>query len=327
MEKHDTLVSICTPCYNHELYLDDFFKGIISQDYRPLQLVIIDDGSSDDSVKVINDNIPALRNSDIDVIFLVHEQNIGITRTCNDLIVNSTGKYIKFLASDDMLVPDCISEMMKYVDQNPDTMALIANTCSVENDYHYGDPYIDEGLMDIDKLKKIDNIHEKLYESCFLNSPGEFYNRAIFDKYGMFDENLYFEDWDFLIRISKGDKIELLDKVLVLYRKSRTSISHYSDDRYSDESRTKLEKMYLGTRDLFRKHKGDISEEKWRECFVHRYRIYLDDADSHRHYKLVKMIFNDMKEDGLNCFTIRQKAAYLIKLKCPGLFKLIKKVI
>lgn len=56
----DKLLTICTPCYNHEAYLEDYFESIINQTYKRIELVIIDDCSQDRSANIIKDYLPQL---------------------------------------------------------------------------------------------------------------------------------------------------------------------------------------------------------------------------------------------------------------------------
>lgn len=60
-ENNEKLVSICTPCYNHKRYLEDYFESIINQQYQNIELIIIDDCSNDNSAEIIKDNMPRLK--------------------------------------------------------------------------------------------------------------------------------------------------------------------------------------------------------------------------------------------------------------------------
>ena len=324
--KKGPLVSVGVPCYNHEKYLDDFFSSLLDQSYENIELIIIDDYSTDGSCDKINSYLSILRDRNIRVDFHKHNRNMGISRTCNDIIRRCNGKYIKMFSSDDVMLPECISEFTDYMEKNPEANILIGNLSVVNNDYTYGSPYEAIRNMDIDHIKNIRNIHEELFNSCFINSPGMFVREGLFEKYNYYDEELGFEDWDFLIRVSKNEKIHFIDEILLLYRKSATSISNYMIADKSIEKEKKFARMYLGTRDLFRKHRGELPEDKWKECFGKRYTIFLNDADKLNLKKYIDIIFRDMKKDGIDIYSFRQKQAYWIKNHFPNLFKVIKKI-
>src|SRR6478672_722517 len=97
-EGHPTVSAIAL-CYNHERFVIDCLESIKAQSYRPLQLIITDDSSSDSSRETIQSWIT--RNASLDITFLAHTENKGICRTLNEALAVSRGKYISMVATDD----------------------------------------------------------------------------------------------------------------------------------------------------------------------------------------------------------------------------------
>ena len=95
-----TLVSVIIPVYNSENYLAQAIESVLSQTYRPFELIVVDDGSSDRS-REIAISYPQVKYS--------YQQNSGVAEARNRGIHNSRGKYIAFLDSDDLWLPEKLS--------------------------------------------------------------------------------------------------------------------------------------------------------------------------------------------------------------------------
>jgi glycosyltransferase involved in cell wall biosynthesis len=115
-----TLVSVIIPSYNHEGFINDAVSSVLNQTMADLELVIVDDGSSDRSRTVINSW--ARRDARVRTIF--HSKNMGISRTVDDGIDAARGKYVLFLASDDMIKP-CALERAVDILESDDTCGLV----------------------------------------------------------------------------------------------------------------------------------------------------------------------------------------------------------
>ena len=106
------LVSICIPTFNAARWIKDCLASALAQTYAPLEVLIIDDASTDETVELI-------RSVDDERIRLqVNNQNIGLARNWNKCIEASRGDFIKFLFHDDILYPDCVGKMMRLLLSN-----------------------------------------------------------------------------------------------------------------------------------------------------------------------------------------------------------------
>jgi len=106
------LVTIIVPCFNHEKYVKDCIKSILKQNYHKMELIIIDDGSTDKSTEKISEIIPECEERFIRVEFRARE-NKGVAATLNEGIDWANGEYISFIASDDLLHENKISLIIK----------------------------------------------------------------------------------------------------------------------------------------------------------------------------------------------------------------------
>ena len=102
------LVSIITPVYNGEDFLDRSIKSVLSQTHQNWELLLIDDGSEDDSARIIERYL-----EDDRIKFLKNDSNSGISATRNKGINNSSGEYIALLDQDDEWFPDKLQKQVK----------------------------------------------------------------------------------------------------------------------------------------------------------------------------------------------------------------------
>ena len=100
------LVSVLMPAYNSELYIAQAIDSILDQTHSNLELLIFDDGSSDDTRKVIESY------SDLRVIKVLSDQNYGVVRARNELIDRANGKYIALMDADDIAEPTRLQKQL-----------------------------------------------------------------------------------------------------------------------------------------------------------------------------------------------------------------------
>ena len=106
------LVSICIPTFNAVRWILVCLESALAQTYPHLEVLIIDDGSTDETVELIRSV------NDERIRLLVNEQNIGLARNWNKCVEMSRGNFIKFLFHDDILYPECVERMMRLLLSN-----------------------------------------------------------------------------------------------------------------------------------------------------------------------------------------------------------------
>lgn len=180
-------VSICIPTYNRKNYLKEAIDSILAQTYKDYEIVIVDDGSTDGTEEMIKSlNLP----------IMYHRQpNSGDAAARNKLIELARGKYISFLDSDDLLMPDAIKRMV----------------CAMET--HTGDAIVYGSYLRIDRNGKIygrckrnlrsGNITKYLFQTILIHSCGSMFPRKILKKPVTFDTSLKIcSDYDLWLRLS-----------------------------------------------------------------------------------------------------------------------------
>lgn len=111
------LVSIVSPCYNGESYLKRYFDAILKQTYRPLELILVNDGSTDKSEEIILSYKKQLKESGI-VFKYIKKENQGLGSAINDGLKLTTGEYLIWPDTDDFLYPESIEKRVKFLEEN-----------------------------------------------------------------------------------------------------------------------------------------------------------------------------------------------------------------
>lgn len=183
-------ISIFTTSYNHERYIEQTIQSVLSQQVKNLEYIVIDDGSSDNSVKIIQKYDKKLQ--------LITQKNTGQVVTMNRGLTSTTGDIIGFINSDDILLPGALKKVVKFFEDNPKAMW-------VTGDYFIINDINEEIHKYIPLYKKILRLFPTFNMLCFANfipQPSTFWKREILDTVGLFNEKLlYTMDYDYWLRI------------------------------------------------------------------------------------------------------------------------------
>lgn len=225
-EKNKELVSIIVPCYNHEKYIESCLNSILSNSYQNKEIVIIDDGSTDNSKAIINNWIN--KNDTTIKVSFSSRSNKGLNKTLNELISLSSGKFICLLASDDMLTNDSIQVRLNILLNNPKKMAVIGDAFVVNSE---GDIIMKSAIENYWKgHKEYYMSDEKLKYMVIYNfsvpGPVLMVNRDIYDVIGMYPEDITIEDVDFYLKAIARDLVIFIDHNVAFYRVLETSLCH-----------------------------------------------------------------------------------------------------
>ena len=132
------LVSVLALCYNHERFVKDCLKSIYEQTYENIELIILDNGSKDASVKEIEKVIAQNEGKFRRVELIKNEENAGISKGVNQLLRMAKGEYIKLMSSDDMLDVCAVERLAIFLKNNPQISFVVGNGYYVNEDYVFG---------------------------------------------------------------------------------------------------------------------------------------------------------------------------------------------
>jgi alpha-1,3-rhamnosyltransferase len=233
---HNSLVSVIIPSYNHALYIEECITSVINQDYKLIELIIIDDGSTDISVDKINLLVDVCKNRFLRFKFIARE-NRGLAQTLNEGLQWCEGEYIQCLASDDLILPHKTSCLVKYLEKNIGCVGVYGDVNHV----------LPGGLVAPRKLKKSKkyNFSDISLHRHYLPAPAQLLRTKNLKSINGFNSKFIIEDWSMCLDMTKnGGTIDYISNIVSSYRlhESNTSknykkmhdgrlaiVKHYSD--------------------------------------------------------------------------------------------------
>ena len=229
------LFSVIIPVYNSEIYLKKCIKSVTDQKHIKTEIILIDDCSTDNSLKVCNSF-----KDDQSVNIIHHKKNLGVSITRNDGILAAQGKYILFLDSDDWLYPGCLRGIEKLITKEPKTEVVIGRFNSD------GYPFSNETLFK-NISSKVFNARKFFTHINHLDWRPMIIWHYIVKRSLINNEKLYFvdvkngEDEEFGARLLCSMKLISLYKKNYYWHKTRREGSlRYSRDKKSTESYLKV---------------------------------------------------------------------------------------
>lgn len=221
--KSQPLVSVICLCYNHQRFIEDSILSVLNQTYPNIEIIVVDDFSSDGSKEVIQ----RLGDKHSEVQILLLDHNHGNTAAFNKGFEASSGKFIIDLATDDILCPERVAEGLKTFEQSSSkvgvnfTNAEIIDERSKLLEHFYA---VDANGLALDKPPQGD-LYLELIRRFFICPPTMMYKRSVLEELNGYDEELHYEDFDFWIRSSRLFDYCFTDQVLVKRRKLKDSHS------------------------------------------------------------------------------------------------------
>lgn len=234
------LVTVIVPCYNHEKYVETCLDSIFRQTYKNIEVIVVDDCSSDNSVEVIKK-----LQQKYDFKFIEHTENWGLTKTLNDAIYNhANGKYIKCIASDDYLTDDCVEVLVSKLEELGDECAMVyglTKTFCIDQNSHY--------IFGKKMGAKFSSFHSLYYKNVIV-APSVLFCRDKFLSVGGFDESLFIEDYYLWLIFASQFRIGFVDKVVTNYFVSNNSNMTSQEDKMLSSLLQILSKIYIQNRSV-----------------------------------------------------------------------------
>ena len=218
MLNHLPLISVLVPVYNHENYVEACLDSVLADTYPNKELVIMDDGSSDNSPQIVNDWVTKHR-SQIDVRFFPRKHR-GLTRTLNELITACKGDYLVPLASDDMLIDGGISARLQYLLNHKKKLAVIGDCIVIDT---AGVKVSESGIFDLNGANRNNYLYPKRFKKQIISQwaiPGPvlMVKKEIYFVVGNYSEKTSVEDWDFYLRMVAKNLLGFVDTKVSAYR-------------------------------------------------------------------------------------------------------------
>ncbi|ADO82177.1 glycosyltransferase [Ilyobacter polytropus] len=215
------LVSVVMAVFNGEKYLKEALESILRQSYKNFEFVIIDDGSTDDSVKIIESY------NEKRIILIKNNKNLGLPTSLNKGIEAAKGKYIARMDADDICKKDRLKLQVEFLEKNED-IDVLAGGVEI---FVGGNKWVKKKLYPPECHKEIEK--RLLYENC-LTHPTIMMRKSFLLKnnlkYNV--ECKFAQDWALWLEATRYGKFYGLNKVLLEYRIHKKSITSNTNNKY-----------------------------------------------------------------------------------------------
>ncbi|NQX47266.1 glycosyltransferase [Paenibacillus tritici] len=212
-------ISVVIPLYNHEKFIKEAIQSVLNQTYKNLELIIIDDGSHDNSFNIA-------QNFNDERLKVISQENRGAHNTINRGLDLATGEFLTILNSDDVYEKDRLKQCIAYLLQNSNTH-LVSTYIKVINETgkHQGTK---KGWKNMEpwsvpnkakSFAKDNNFVKNLLMSNFISTTSNMvFTRELYNAIGGMRNLRFAHDWDFALRAAEYGKCALIEKALMGYR-------------------------------------------------------------------------------------------------------------
>ncbi|MGI0118030.1 glycosyltransferase family 2 protein [Zooshikella sp. RANM57] len=207
MVNQQPLVSVVISCYNHENYITDCIKSVLTQTYSNIELIVIDDGSKDKCPEILQALSQEFN------FFFKHRENKGLSASLNEAIALAKGKYICPLGSDDIILHDKIEKQVNFLEKREDIAVCGGNIICIDEQNQ------------VKSKQRLKPYREVDFHKMFTQSkegpaaPTVMIRAEVLNTVGGFDTDVRLEDLNLWLKItSHGYKIAILSDILAYYR-------------------------------------------------------------------------------------------------------------
>jgi len=229
-EPNVPLTTIGVLSYNYTMFIDEALDSLLTQTYPNIELIIVDDCSSDNCPEKIENWI---KKNNIHCTYIKHKNNKGITKTSNEIVSLATGKYITLFATDDIMLPERIEKQVQILEECSDEYGLCyANVELIDEDGHFIGYHQDEQTYN---FKEGDVLYDYITRNFRFATPVSLVRLAVYKKTGLYDEGVLIEDFNFFIRLFALYKVKYCEYHCLKYRvKKHSNIHSHMSENHSE---------------------------------------------------------------------------------------------
>lgn len=234
------LITIIVPAYNHAHFISETIESIIHQTYENIELIILNDGSKDNTTQVV-DGFIGVCEKRFTRFKYIDKKNEGLAETLNRGVEWSEGEFISLIASDDVMMPERVERLYKALAEKDDSYGIsIGDAAFIDNDSNIikmkGDARHDDKEKEYSKFiefftRNRDDItdtsglfdYDLLIKGNFLPAMSILMRKSALEDVGCFTPGVALEDWDLWLRLVRDYKGVYVDQALSYYRMHDTN--------------------------------------------------------------------------------------------------------
>ncbi len=207
-------VTVIIPCYNRDKFIRETVDSVLSQTYPNIEIVVIDDGSTDNSRKVLEGY-----GSRIKILEHPGGINKGQSAAINLAMCSTESEYVAVLDSDDVWMPERIRRQVEFLENNPDFGLVYVDGFAIDENGKILYKLMPPGHVE-------ENRPEKVLLNCYFHPLSTLVRRSVYKLAGGFDETMRSsQDHDMAIRLAEVAKMAYIDEPLWYYRRHQVSLS------------------------------------------------------------------------------------------------------
>lgn len=223
-------VSVGVVTYNSSKTIVETLNSIKDQTYNAIELIIADDGSIDDTIKICNDWLACNKSRFVNTKLIESHQNRGIPANCNSLLASVNGEWLKMIAGDDILLTDCIQKCVDYANSSSEIKWLVGKSLKYIEVFDEAHLNRDDTVYSNKRMSVLCGTLEVQQSAIvyfnFIEAPNLFFQTKVLREVGGYNEKYkMIEDWPLNLKlIQSGYKCYFLNDFIVGYRQSNSSV-------------------------------------------------------------------------------------------------------
>lgn len=321
-----SLVSIIIPIYNAEKFLHRCIRSVLNQSYKEIELILINDGSTDDSEKIAKEFA-----AKDERVRLISQKNSGPSVARNKGISVSEGKYICFLDADDFIEKEMIYTLVKYINSGVDLVISGYNKIIVENKddiiidevdyYHLINMSFDDFLRKFSFLFRdfyINSVWNKLYLGRIIKN-----NKLKFKTFTNWGEDLIFN----LEYLDRCNEISIINNKLynyITYNKESITNNYNKNKYYNSKFMYNEIRKFLLNNEAYETNKKIVEKKYFMSVLSYLSESYLNNENINEE---IKDIFNDYYiSNNIDLYNLNTKQAKIVRFFIKHNLKILLKI-
>ncbi len=221
---NDGAVTVICIAFNHEKWIEKALVSVLFQEYENRRLIVVDNGSSDQSAKIIRNWVE--NNAEkLPVSIIYKSKPEPYCQLFNDVLAQVETEYVVDLSGDDFLYPHHLFLSVKKLQEEPDAAFLFSDATILEESGDSSSFYQPRQYKEIEEIILNGELYETLIRRSYICAPSVVFRTAILKENEGYDATLSYEDFDIQLRLARNSPVVFSGHVGVLKRKHSDSLS------------------------------------------------------------------------------------------------------